>query len=90
MVVFDYVKKIYCLPDLIIRKTIQLYETAATDGQATTVLSFPLIARGSETQLPEENDNKVIDVIRNMQTSDAVFNYVISSSTAKHMVLARN
>ena len=79
-----------CLPDLIIRKTIQLYKKAATDGQATTVLSFPLIARGSKTQLPEENGNKVIDMIRNMQTSDAVFNYVISSSTAKRMVLASN
>lgn len=70
--------------------TIQLYKTAAADGKATTVLSFPLIARSSKTQLPEENDNKVIDVIRNVQTSDAVFNYVISSSTAKRMVLASN
>ena len=41
--------KKYYLPDLIIRNTIYFYKAAAADGQATTVLSFPLIARGSKT-----------------------------------------
>ena len=69
---------------------IQSYKQAADSSYQSNIESLPKRPRGAKTMLPEELDEKVIAMIKNMRSAGSVISYDITIAIARGIVLAND